>query len=346
MSIMKWSKGVSVIAGKIWEFAKAHPALFLGLATAMVSIVTFAYNALKQGYSFGYHYYGYHVTYSFMEMSLTTGISADFVFCIILTCFLAIYTLMGQEAYWKKQFCGFWGKTIVGLLLVCALPALISILSDLNEVNLITVLIAYGIVVIVLSVVLALIVLTSCAFPTHDDILKRERIKRNRVKEKLEKKNRPKIIKKWWLMKNEKINKKIQTIEEEKEKKKVANDNEMLDKKAYFCKRACALSVSWVMMFAIVFCAVMGCGAVNAKLNVQYAVIENKLDFVSEITQTWDEDTSANALVVLYERSDGVVVAPCITSDEEIEIYSSYQCILPYDGLIFHYSTYQKHYVK
>ena len=103
----------------IWDFAKKYPALFLGLCTAVVSFVTVAFNAIQYCYTIGYYHYGKKVIASLIEKPETTGITMDFVACAVLTCFYAIYTLLGKSAYRKRKYLRFLLETT--LLLVASI---------------------------------------------------------------------------------------------------------------------------------------------------------------------------------------------------------------------------------
>ncbi len=216
MEIQSWLKKVGPIVEKVWKFAKKHTALFLGMATAAVSVVTLAYNAIEHCYEVGYYQYGFNVSSSFLGMVQTTGISTDFVLGIVLTCFVAVYTLIGREAYRNRKFFKFFAKTVGVFLCFYILPFIISAISEPTWSNVVISLIAFSILAMFLSVILNMITFSYCISPTINDKLKRKRLKLSVVEARLATGSLRKRAEKRLSKDCDKLNCKIEKLEKEK----------------------------------------------------------------------------------------------------------------------------------
>jgi hypothetical protein len=155
----------------IWDFGKKYPALFLGICTAVVSVVTVAFNTVQYCYLYGYYHYGNKVISSLIIKPQSTGMSTDFFVCIAFTCFFAIYTMLGRYAYRKRKLIYFLLGTILVLSLLTTLLLLCLQITYSSRVEIIAILVAIFVIPTIVTILMNAVTIVNGIFPTDKDRL-------------------------------------------------------------------------------------------------------------------------------------------------------------------------------
>ena len=329
---------ISPALREIWKFAKKKTALFLGLCTAAISVITVFLNLTEYCYNLGYYHYAYDVPTVYLKYSNSSSISGTIVISIVIVCLFLVYTLIGYDAYRECKTLRFWVATLAAVMALFIIPMIIDIVNSFSLLTFIVVLLQYIILAIFLIVLLNSFLISLYIFPTKDDKLARSKIKLKKVKEKIE---RPNLSKKKQTKLSGKKNKLDLTIEglETKvgdSKGDGATRNHQADKEK---KVAETLIVAMVVLSVVALCAVL-VGLIEAEINKDYTVIVSDDSTSSEMIGAVSRDVNANMLVVLFQNDNEVIVSPCYVVDGEITIYEEYQQALSSERLIFYHGTY------
>ena len=171
------------------EIRKEKTALFLGLCTAAISVITVFLNLAEYCYNLGYYHYAYDVPTVYLKYSNSSSISGTIVISIVIVCLFLVYTLIGYDAYRECKTLRFWVATLAAVMALFIIPMIIDIVNSFSLLTFIVVLLQYIILAIFLIVLLNSFLISLYIFPTKDDKLARSKIKLKKVKEKIERPN-------------------------------------------------------------------------------------------------------------------------------------------------------------
>lgn len=338
MILMDKTEKIYPIIKEGWNFAKEHTALFLGISTACVSVVSLLLNVLVFSYQFGYYHYGYNVSSALLKSLYKDGISAVYIIWgIAVTCLLVIYTLLGVEAYKNHKYRRFLVGTFFVLFCCMACFYFLIFINRLQE-NFIEYWLEEFSNIAIWAILFTIILNTLMPYcildPTQEDKLSRMRIEVRRIEDKLLRPKTKEIKRVKLIAQKEEKEEKIREIEKEKAKstKFETVKKDRVKQIVFFC----------IIVAVILVPIIMFTGAINANSENNYIIIVNREDICTEMEKMVPTNKNANYLVILYQNDSTAIVSPCHIENDKIEIYNDIQRILQVEDVIFYYGAYHR----
>lgn len=316
---------------KIKKLAKTNTALFLGLLTTAVTVMTglaavftYIFNFFVFCVDYGYYSLRFNVPVDLLAQPQAASLSINAVLGIIL---LLVLTTMNSLGVWSYRNCRsmrllFAVNSVTFILLLPPFSELL--IANFSWSLLIAVIIIITLFSTLITLMLNIALISTFVAPTMQDKL-------SRYQSKLAKLNQNKNRDKNTANKIAQLEKKIHNLKRNKDKK--AYSGSKMNRISLVA--ACCVFLTVTMLAS---CVLIGTFIVKPN---ELTTVAGQEEILQEFSDVLPEEYEANTLAVLYQGDDFLLVAPCMANDGTAIVYSRFQRIISAENTVLIYKINQ-----